>query len=133
MLREEASFRILSVDKGYINGVRHKYRGDAGYDMVLKSDAEIPPGDFAVLATRTYVKNVDAMVMARTSSLSSYGLIIVPTLVDKNYEGYLHIHLFNPSHRTVKITTKDYIAQIVPFERARPDIFPVNAEVKTRS
>jgi dUTP pyrophosphatase len=102
--------------------------GDAGYDLYALGDAEVGPGDRAMVGTGLAVAIPDGyagFVLPRSGLASRHGLTLAnaPGLIDAGYRGELVCAVVNLDRReTVRIAQGDRIAQlvIVPI----PDLEP---------
>jgi dUTP pyrophosphatase len=105
----------------------YAHPGDAGADLHTTVDAEIPPGERALLSTGIAVALPDgyaAFVHPRSGLAAKYGVSIVnaPGTVDAGYRGEIMVSVVNLDPREpVSFRRGDRIAQLVVqrVERAR--------------
>jgi dUTP pyrophosphatase len=105
----------------------YAHPGDAGADLHTTVDAEIPPGERALLPTGIAVALPDgyaAFVHPRSGLAVKYGVSIVnaPGTVDAGYRGEIKVSVVNLDPRDpVSFRRGDRIAQLVVqrVERAR--------------
>src|SRR2546426_12652163 len=102
--------------------------GDAGLDLALAVDVEVPPGGRALVPTGVAVAIPEGhagLVLPRSGLASRQGLTLAnsPGLIDAGYRGELTCAVVNldPS-RAVRIARGDRIAQlvVVPAAAAEP-------------
>lgn len=100
--------------------------GDAGVDLCTTVDAEIAPGERALLPTGLALALPDGyagFVHPRSGLASRYGLTVAnaPGTVDAGYRGEIKVALVNLD-RTSAVTVRrgDRIAQLVVQRVARP-------------
>jgi dUTP pyrophosphatase len=97
----------------------YAHPGDAGADLVTTVDAELAPGDRAVLPTGIALALPDgyaAFVHARSGLAASCGVALVnaPGTIDAGYRGELKVIVINlDPHEPVRFRRGDRIAQLV--------------------
>jgi dUTP pyrophosphatase len=103
--------------------------GDAGLDLRSAVDAEIGPGERAMVPTGLAVaipEGFAGLVLPRSGLASTYGLTMAnaPGLIDAGYRGEVICAVVNLDRtEPVKIARGDRIAQLVVV--AVPDLDPV--------
>lgn len=94
----------------------------AGYDVRLKQEIMLKPGDFALGSTVEHFKMPHDVLgqVADKSTWARCGLAVQNTIIEPGWEGYLTIELTNHSDRTVVIYRDDPIAQIILMQLDQP-------------
>jgi len=93
--------------------------GDAGCDLVTTEDADVPPGERAVLRTGIALALPDgyaAFVHPRSGLAARHGVGIVnsPGTIDAGYRGELQVVVINHDPREVlRLRRLDRVAQLV--------------------
>jgi dUTP diphosphatase len=93
--------------------------GDAGLDLAAAVDAEVPPGERAMIPTGVAVAIPDGhagLVLPRSGLASKAGLTLAnsPGLIDAGYRGEVTCAVVNLDRaRPVRIRRGDRIAQLV--------------------
>lgn len=97
------------------------YPGDAGYDLASLARCSIPDrvGDKFMIPTGVQVRMPPGFygwIMPRSSTLSRYGLEIVPAVIDSGYTGELFVQAIvaTLSRQYGTIQEGDRIAQFIP-------------------
>ena len=109
-----------------------QHPGDAGLDLRALQDAEVAPGERAMIATGVAVAipaGHAGLVLPRSGLASKHGLTLVnaPGLVDAGYRGELICAVVNLDREVpVRIAKGDRIAQLVVV--ALPEVAPAWAE-----
>jgi dUTP pyrophosphatase len=106
----------------------YAHPGDAGLDLVAAVDAEVGPGERAMIPTGVAVaipQGHAGMVLPRSGLASRQGLTLAnsPGLIDAGYRGEVTCAVVNQDRgRAVSIRKGDRIAQlvIVPVEQVEP-------------
>lgn len=73
------------------------YAGDAGLDMFTVEDAVIQPGHYTFIPCGVSVElpaDVFGWVVARSSTMRTWGLVITPGIVDSGYRGELGVEAY---------------------------------------
>ena len=111
----------------------YAHPGDAGADLRTTVDAELAPGERAVLPTGVAIALPDgyaAFVHPRSGLAARHGITLVnaPGTVDAGYRGEIRVTLLNTdTERPVRLQRGDRIAQLVVQRVA----YPVFHEVET--
>src|SRR6266498_2041043 len=106
----------------------YAHPGDAGLDLASAVDAEVGPGERAMIPTGVAVAIPDGhagLVLPRSGLASRQGLTLAnaPGLIDSGYRGEVTCALVNLDRdQAVKIRRGDRIAQLVVV--ALPQILP---------
>lgn len=101
------------------------YPDDAGLDLYIMEDIQIPPGLFKDIPTGWAVKVADGYwgsVKARSSTFFKRGLLVHEGTIDTGYTGPLSVGVFNPSINYVTLKTGDRIAQLVIVPLIEADV-----------
>jgi dUTP pyrophosphatase len=106
----------------------YAHPGDAGLDLASSVDAEVGPGERAMIPTGVAVAIPDGhagLVLPRSGLASREGLTLAnsPGLIDAGYRGEVTCAVVNlDRHRPVSIKRGDRIAQLVimPVEMVEP-------------
>lgn len=110
--------------------IKRATTGSAGYDLEAYESAEIKPGQVMIMGTGIRVKmpkGIMASIRPRSSTLKTWGLIVIHGTIDTDYRGEIKMALVNITGRTQKIGKGERIAQIV-FEQ-KPEITLRKGEV----
>src|SRR6266498_2098911 len=106
----------------------YAHPGDAGLDLASAVDAEVRPGERALVPTGVAVAIPDGhagLVLPRSGLASNKGLTLAnaPGLIDAGYRGEVVCAVVNlDPHEPVEISAGDRIAQLVIV--AVPDVSP---------
>ncbi len=97
----------------------YAYPGDAGADLVTTVDADLAPGERAVLPTGLAIALPDGyagFVQPRSGLAARHGVTVVnsPGLIDAGYRGEIRVILLNTDRREPCLIRRgDRIAQLV--------------------
>ncbi|MHA1225291.1 MAG: dUTP diphosphatase [Candidatus Hodarchaeales archaeon] len=97
--------------------IRNIYKGDAGYDLYVKGDHLIKPGEVKDIRTGTYISPKDRIwfsIIGRSSSFNKRGIIVNIAVIDNGYRGEIFAIARNISGKDVFIRDGERICQIVP-------------------
>jgi dUTPase len=75
-------------------GLHRAYPDDAGLDLFTTQDVQVPPGKFTFIPCGVRVKLPDdafGWVVARSSTMGKWGLIVPPGVIDSGFEGELGV------------------------------------------
>lgn len=92
------------------------YLGDAGLDIYTPESFEIQPRADILIGTGLATEFDTGWVfrLCNKSSVATEKKVIVGAdIIDSNYRGEIHIHLFNNSDKCVKFDCGDKVAQLV--------------------
>lgn len=93
-----------------------KYVGDAGWDLFVSRDAEIPPQSSVDVHTDIKIKMPPytyARITGRSSTLKRYGLLVNEGIIDNGYTGELFIQIKNLTNKTVIVRKGTRLAQML--------------------
>ena len=113
------------------------HEGDAGLDLGSVEDAELDPGERALVGVGLAVEippGHAGLVLPRSGLAARHGITILnaPGLVDSGYRGELRVALLNTDRTaTFRVERGDRIAQLVVV--AVPPVRPVETEVLATS
>lgn len=108
----------------------YAYPGDAGMDLFSRAEAEIAPGERAIVPTGLAVaipEGYAGFVQPRSGLAALHGITMVntPGLIDSHYRGEICVLLLNTDKRDAfSIKKGDKIAQIV-FQRVEEAVWRV--------
>lgn len=93
-----------------------KYDGDAGWDLFVSADVDIPPNEMVDVHTdvridmppRTY-----ARLVGRSSTMRTHGLLVNEGIIDNGYTGELFISIRNMSNKVFHVKRGMRLAQVL--------------------
>lgn len=98
---------------------------DAGMDVFTPIDCIVPAGEAILipLNIKFEFKNAAAIVKEKSSVATKKRLSVGACLIDENYRGIVHVHLFNHQNINVSFKRGDKIAQliVVPVWTGQPN------------
>lgn len=103
--------------------------GDAGFDLYVSEDVEIPPGEFVDVPCGLRIAlpvGVWGRITGRSSTLRKRRLLVAEGVIDTGYRGPLYAGVFNLGPVPVSITVGDRIAQFVLHHNLAPSYTPVD-------
>lgn len=107
------------------------HEGDAGYDLRSVEEAELPPGERALVGTGISVAVPDGyagLVLPRSGLAVRHGISLVntPGLIDSGYRGEIKVPLINHDPReTFRVEPGMRVAQLVLVRAAAADFVEV--------
>jgi deoxyuridine 5'-triphosphate nucleotidohydrolase len=113
--------------------MRGKYQGDAGFDLVVAESVVIRFGDSLDVPMGVQVQmppGLWAMIIGRSSTLRSRGLLVQTNVIDNGYRGDLFAMVQNMSSKTVTVERGERIAQLIPLPLVSPTLGLVNEALK---
>ena len=93
-----------------------KHIGDAGWDLYVSRDCDIPAG--ATIDVHTDIK-IDmppylyARIVGRSSTLRKHGLLVNEGIIDNGYTGELFVGVHNMSNKTFHVKQGMRLAQVL--------------------
>lgn len=97
-------------------GLDHAYPGDAGVDLRASADVFIPSGKSIPIPTGVKIElpsGTFGWVVARSSTWGTHGLMVMPGIIDENYQGELFVMAVNAGPETVTVGIGTRIAQLL--------------------
>lgn len=107
------------------------YPGDAGFDLYVYGDHEIPPQSFVDIPSGVAVELPGHMwgrIVGRSSTLRRRGLLVSEGVVDSGYRGDLFAGVWNLTDKPVKVSDSDRLAQFIPQSLTAATLRPVRVE-----
>jgi dUTP pyrophosphatase len=93
-----------------------KYSGDAGWDLFVSEDCEIPAGETVDIHTGVRIQMPRALfarITGRSSSLRKHKLLVNEGIIDNGYTGELFICVHNLGHETFHVKRGMRLAQVL--------------------
>jgi len=125
-------------DQSYINikckngskaPIKH-YPNDAGYDLFVSEDTDIPPREFKNIPTNIYMEIPEgywALILGRSSTLVKRKLWIPPSVIDNGWRGGMYCGVFNLTNTLIKVKQGERLSQMILFPLIN---FPINLVTK---
>ena len=93
-----------------------KHTGDAGWDLYVSRDCDIPPGE--TLDVHTDIKinmppYLYARIVGRSSTLRKHGLLVNEGIIDNGYTGELFIGVHNMTDKVFHAKQGMRLAQVL--------------------
>lgn len=106
----------------------------AGYDVRIKQDIYIGPGDFMLASTieRFQIPNDMIAVVHDKSSLARQGLSVFNTIVESGWEGWLTMELKNQGYSRIDLKAGTPIAQMVFHWLDEPSELPYSGRYQNQ-
>ena len=106
----------------------------AGFDVKLSENLILPP--FSSCYTKTNIKilmplNMAALIIQRSYVLKTFNIIIVTSLLDPSYTGYLFLQVLNPTPQPANIPSDAILAQLLFVKPYRPRLQKVAKLLKS--
>lgn len=108
------SIKILIEGKGKLP-CRAK-RGDAGFDLYVSREAQIPPGRFVDIHTDVSIQmphGVWGRITGRSSTLRTRNLLVSEGIIDQGYRGELFTGVYNLGTDYAHVYPGERLAQII--------------------
>lgn len=96
---------------------RTGYVGDAGYDLYVSRDIDVPPRSVVDIPTGVYIDPKDWIwfeIKARSSTFKKRGMEVQDAIIDRGYRGEMFAVVHNPSDVVIKVKKDERICQVVP-------------------
>lgn len=94
------------------------YSGDAGFDLYVTEDTEIPVGQFADIPCGLNIElppSTWGMIIGRSSTLRKHNLLVAPGVIDQGYRGPLYSGVYNMNGVQFSAKVGMRLAQFIPF------------------
>lgn len=107
---------------------QRQYSGDAGYDLYVSEDVEIPVGRFADIPCGIAVElpvGTWGFVIGRSSTLRKHNLMVAPGVIDNGYRGPLYAGVYNMNGEQFSAKKGMRLAQLIPFPLTAAGMIPV--------
>ncbi|MHB1009206.1 MAG: dUTP diphosphatase [Propionibacteriaceae bacterium] len=121
MSAERLMVRVRLLDPG-MPVPRYAHPGDAGADLAIAQDIDIPPGQRVLVGTGIAVEIPEGwvcLVHPRSGLAARHGLTMVnaPGTIDAGYRGEVKVNLLNTdTSETIRLHRGDAVGQLV-FQR----------------
>ncbi|MEA2001714.1 MAG: dUTP diphosphatase [Actinomycetota bacterium] len=107
------------------------HHDDAGIDLHARFDANLAPGEWAMIPTGIAVAIPDGhagLVAPRSGLAARHGISVVngPGVVDAGYRGEINVILINHGTEPLKLSRGDRIAQLVVVPVVLPELVEVD-------
>lgn len=92
------------------------YEHDAGWDLYVKEDTELPPGkmvDVSVGIRMAIGSGWYGHIMGRSSTFFRLGLTVMEGVIDAGYRGEMSVNVFNPGKVLRYLTEGQRVAQLL--------------------
>lgn len=106
---------------------QQSYTGDAGFDLFVSEDTEIPVGQFRDVPCGISVElpeGVWGMITGRSSTLRMHNLMVPPAIIDQGYRGPLYAGVYNMNGEQFCAKKGMRLAQLIPFPLVAAQLFP---------
>lgn len=93
-----------------------KYSGDAGHDLIISQEVDIPPRTTIDVHTDIRIKMPPctfARIVGRSSTMRIHGLIVNEGIIDNGYTGELFISVYNTTDRVFHVKHGMRLAQVL--------------------
>lgn len=109
-----------------------QYSGDAGFDLFVSQDTEIPVGQFKDIpcdVALEFPPGVWGLIIGRSSTLRRHNLLVTPGVIDNGYRGPLYAGVYNMNGEQFSAKKGMRLAQIIPFPLTAAGMVPVGVPV----
>lgn len=106
---------------------RRQYSGDAGFDLYVSEDTEIPIGQFKDIPCGIAVQlppHTWGLIIGRSSTLRTHNLMVTPGVIDNGYRGPLYAGVYNMNGTQFSAKKGMRLAQIIPFPLTAAEMDP---------
>lgn len=107
---------------------QRQYSGDAGFDLWVSEDVEIPIGKFADIPCGIAVElppDTWGFIIGRSSTLRKHNLMVTPAVIDNGYRGPLYAGVYNMNGHQFSAKKGMRLAQFIPFPLTAAGMVPV--------
>lgn len=115
---------------------QRQYPGDAGYDLYVSEDTEIPIGRFVDIPCGIAIElppDTWGFVIGRSSTLRKHNLMVAPGVIDNGYRGPLYAGVYNMNGTQFSAKKGMRLAQLIPFPLTAAGMIPVGVPALTSS
>lgn len=108
-------------------GPDRNYDGDAGFDLYVTEDVEIPIGQFRDIPCGINVELPEAtwgLIIGRSSTLRKHNLMVTPGVIDNGYRGPLYAGVYNMDGAQFSAKRGMRLAQFIPFPLTAQNMVP---------
>lgn len=99
-------------------GPERNYDGDAGFDLYVTEDVEVPIGQFRDIPCGINVELPEGtwgLIIGRSSTLRIHNLMVTPGVIDNGYRGPLYAGVYNMGGAQFSAKRGMRLAQFIPF------------------
>lgn len=93
-----------------------KHIGDAGWDLYVSRECDIPPGETVDVHTDIKIDMppyLYARIVGRSSTLRKHGLLVNEGIIDNGYTGELFVGVHNMTNKTFHVKQGMRLAQVL--------------------
>lgn len=108
-------------------GPDRNYDGDAGFDLYVTEDTEIPIGQFRDVPCGVSVELPEGtwgLIIGRSSTLRKHNLMVTPGVIDNGYRGPLYAGVYNMDGSQFSAKRGMRLAQFIPFPLTAQNMIP---------
>lgn len=108
-------------------GPERNYDGDAGFDLYVTEDTEIPVGKFADIPCGINIELPEGtwgLIIGRSSTLRKHNLMVMPGVIDNGYRGPLYTGVYNMNGEQFSAKRGMRLAQFIPFPLTAQNMVP---------
>jgi dUTP pyrophosphatase len=121
------AFNDEAGSEAYARGFwpERRYSGDAGFDLYVTQEVEIPIGKFADIPCGINVELPEdtwGMIFGRSSTLRTHNLLVMPGVIDQGYRGPLYAGVYNMNGTQFSARIGMRLAQLIPFPLTARDL-----------
>lgn len=113
-----------------------QYSGDAGFDLFVSEDTEIPVGQFRDVPCDVAVEfppGVWGLIVGRSSTLRKHNLLVMPGVIDNGYRGPLYSGVYNMNGEQFQAKKGMRLAQMIPFPLTAAGLLPISVPMLSSS
>lgn len=111
--------------------LRQGYEGDAGFDLAATEDWKVDVHEYSLIPCGVKLElpeGVFAWIVARSSTMRRWGLIVLPGIIDTGFRGELFASVYNPGNISTQVRKGDRVAQVVPLPNVAAQLEPVRVD-----
>lgn len=113
-----------------------QYPGDAGFDLYVTEDIEIPVGQFRDVPCGVATElppDTWGLIIGRSSTLRKHNLMVTPGVIDNGYRGPLYAGVYNMNGEQFSAKRGMRLAQFIPFPLTAAGMIPIEVSELTPS